>query len=378
MCRQPRVFKLAQNFLLLFLFFRLPFEVLREQLSAERVAHEVTAREAQELKIQAHLSREKKEKETEKEKERNRDGYLSDGQSSQDGERERVRGNRSDDHGQQNLSLSNISTPTAVMPWRTEENRKNIPSSIPRPLEKSKTDLELERHEARLRSVLEEEHRGMQIELMRTGMALESLQQLLKDRDKTTARKERLFLSEKEVLVSEAEQAFRAFQSAKEEVLYLLRERDHTARSLDEFSRQLCDMAGDGEDTDLSASPSSVHLSPSDNSRSRRATPSAEGKSSSMHSSSNSSNSGGDVDDPLTSLGSDAGIGGGIGGLGVHAADWSSINRIDSTEEQRRVKRGEGAIELDGMILSMQGVVNDRKRVRRLCRQQQLSIMALR
>jgi hypothetical protein len=47
-------------------------------------------------------------------------------------------------------------------------------------------------------------------------------------------------------------------------------------------------------------------------------------------------------------------------------------------EEQRRVKRGEGAIELDGMILSMQSVVNDRKRVRRLCRQQQLSIMALR
>ena len=346
--------------------------MLREQLSVERVAHEVTARDAQELKIQAHLLREK-------EKERNRDGNLSDGQSSQDGDRERVRENRSDDHGQQNLSLSNISTPTAVMPWRTEENRKNVTSSIPRPLEKSKANLELERHEARLRSVLEEEHRGMQIELMRTGMALESLQQLLKDRDKTTARKERLFLSEKEVLVSEAEQATRAFQSAKEEVLYLLRERDHTARSLDEFSRQLCDMAGDGEDTDLSSSPSSVHLSPSDNSRSRRATPSAEGKSSSMHSSSNSSRSGGDVDDPLTSLGSDAGIGGGIGGgLGVHAAGWSSINRIDSTEEQRRVKRGEGAIELDGMILSMQGVVNDRKRVRRLCRQQQLSIMALR
>ena len=354
--------------------------MLREQLSAERVAHEVTARVVQELKIQAHLSREKEKQE---DKERNRDGNVSDEQSSQDGERgrerERVRENRSDDHGHQNLSLSGISTPTAVMPWRTEENRKNVTSSVPRPLEKSKADLELERHEARLRSVLEEEHRGMQIELMRTGMALESLQQLLKDRDKTTARKERLFLSEKEVLVSEAEQATRAFQSAKEEVLYLLRERDHTARSLDEFSRQLCDMAGDGDDTDLSASPSSAHQSPSDNSRSKRATPSAEGKSSSMQSSSNSSSSGGDADDPLTSLGSETGIGGGIGGgLGANTSGWSSINRIDSTEEQRRVKRGEGAIELDGMILSMQGVVNDRKRVRRLCRQQQLSIMALR
>ena len=348
--------------------------MLREQLLAERAAHEVTARDAQQLKIQAHLSREH-EKEKEKEREKNRYGNVSDGQSSQDRERE----SRGEEPGQQNLSLSGISTPTAVMPWRTEENKKRVSSSAPRQTEKSRAELEVERHEAHLRRALEEEHTGMQMELMRSGKALESLQQLLKDRDRTSARKERLFLSEKEMLVSEAEQATRAFQSAKEEVLYLLRERDHTARSLDEFSRQLCDMAGDGDETDLSASPLSVHRSPRDLFSSRHATPSAEGKSSGMlcssSSSSSSRSSGGDVDEPLTSFRSKAGVGVGSGvGVSMHRAGWSSMNRIDSTEEQRKVKRGEGAIELDGMILSMQSVVNDRKRVRRLCRQKNLQI----
>lgn len=276
---------------------------------------------------------------------------------------------RGEEPGQQNLSLSGISTPTAAMPWRIEENKKSAKASAPTSMEMSRADVEVERHNAHHRRVLEEEHRDMQMELMRTGRALESLQQLLKDRDKTSARKERLFLTEKEMLVSEAEQATRAFQSAKEEVLYLLRERDHTARSLDEFSRQLCNMAWEGDDADLSVSPPSVRHSPSDRMSTRHATPSAEGKSSGLLSTSTSSSG------SRSGEGSDAGVGIGVS---MHVGGWSSMTRIDSTEEQRRVKRGEGAIELDGMILSMQSVVNDRKRVRRLCRQQQLSIMALR
>lgn len=336
---------------------------MQQQLSYERTAHEATARDAQQLKITAHIARER-------EQARSRDGEVSDGQSSQERERVRDREGRGEEAGQQNLSLSGISTPTAVMPWRTEENRKSATASAPKSME-TRAGVEGERHDAHHRRVLEEEHRDMQMELMRTGRALESLQQLLKDRDKTSARKERLFLTEKETLVSEAEQATRAFQSAKEEVLYLLRERDHTARSLDEFSRQLCNMAWEGDDTDLSISPPSVHRSPSDRMSARHATPSAEGKSSGLLSTSTSSSGSGSGSS--RGEGSDAGV-----GVGMHTGGWSSMTRIDSTEEQRRVKRGEGAIELDGMILSMQSVVNDRKRVRRLCRQQQLSIMALR
>jgi hypothetical protein len=343
---------------------------LQQQLSYERTAHEATARDAQQLKINAHIARER-------ERARSRDGEVSDGQSSREREREmeRDREGRGEETGQQNLSLSGISTPTAVMPWRTEENKKSVTASAPKSTEMSKAGVEGERHDAHHRRVLEEEHRDMQMELMRTGRALESLQQLLKDRDKTSARKERLFLTEKEMLVSEAEQATRAFQSAKEEVLYLLRERDHTARSLDEFSRQLCNMAWEGDDTDLSISPPSVHRSPSDRMSARHATPSAEGKSSGLLSTSTSSSGSGSGSGSSRGEGSDTAVGVGVG---VHAGGWSSMTRIDSTEEQRRVKRGEGAIELDGMILSMQSVVNDRKRVRRLCRQQQLSIMALR
>ena len=346
----------------MFLFFLSLFVALQQQLSYERTAHEATARDAQQLKINAHIARER-------ELARSRDGEVSEGQSSQERERE----SRGEEAGQQNLSLSGISTPTAVMPWRTEENKKST-ASAPKSME-TRAGVEVERHDAHHRRVLEEEHRDMQMELMRTGRALESLQQLLKDRDKTSARKERLFLTEKEMLVSEAEQATRAFQSAKEEVLYLLRERDHTARSLDEFSRQLCNMAWEGDDADLSMSPPSAHRSPSDRMSARHATPSAEGKSSGLLSSSTSSSgsSSGSGSGSSRGEGSDTGV-----GVDMHAGGWSSMTRIDNTEEQRRVKRGEGAIELDGMILSMQSVVNDRKRVRRLCRQQQLSIMALR
>lgn len=88
---------------------------------------------------------------------------------------------------------------------------------------------------------------------------------------------------------------------------------------------------------------------------------------------SSTSSSSGEADDPLTSFDSETGV-----GLSMHGAGavWTSLNSIDSTEEHRKVRRVQGAIELDGMILSMQSVVNDRKRVRRLCRKQQL--MALR
>ena len=68
---------------------------------------------------------------------------------------------------------------------------------------------------------------------------------------------------------------------------------------------------------------------------------------------------------------------GGKDNFNENEAGWKR-QRSRERGKEKNVLESEGAIELDVVIRSMQNVLNDRKRVRRLCRHQQLSIMALR
>ena len=281
------------------------------------------------------------------------------------------------------LSLSELSTPTAVMQWRGEEKKRPSTAASKDRTERdtSEIDRERDRTEGERRRRTEEEHRSMQAELMRTSEALETLQQLLRDRDRTSARKERLFISEKDLLVTEAESATRAFQGAKEEVLYLLRERDYMVKGLDDFSKQLCDLAGE----ELEREPYNGEGSYSPLSHTK--TKGLFSNTQNAHSNSSGSERGTpeSLDPRYVSKG--PGSVGGAGGASSSTVNGnningnnSNINSSSSSSNNRvsRVAESEGAQELDGFIRSMQVVVNDRKRVRRLCRHQQLSIIALR
>ena len=80
--------------------------------------------------------------------------------------------------------------------------------------------------------------------------------------------------------------------------------------------------------------------------------------------------------------GEEKGVNSGSGGRRDRERDSKEKDRESGKESvrerERSVLESESVLELDGVIRSMQNVVNDRKRVRRLCRHQQLSIMALR
>jgi cell division septum initiation protein DivIVA len=354
--------------LIIYRYFNL-YEDLRREFAAGHSALESAVEEAQLYKARA-------------ERERDRDGDygvyvpLSDERQGRGGKG-------------QAPSLSELSTPTAVMHWKGEEKKRpstnagkdrteRNTSEIEREIDRER-DRERDRVEGERRRRTEEEHRSMQAELMRTSEALETLQQLLRDRDKTSARKERLFISEKDLLVSEAENATRAFQGAKEEVLYLLRERDYMVKGLDDFSRQLCDLAG--EELERESYNGDGSYSPLSHMKTKGVFSS---QSQSAHSSSSSGRGTPESQDSryLSKGPGSVGAGGmlnSVNGTNIHGIS-SNNNSSNSSSNCRvnRVAESEGAQELDGFIRSMQVVVNDRKRVRRLCRHQQLSIMALR
>ena len=253
----------------------------------------------------------------------------------------------------QGMSPSEMSMPTAVVDWREgrgdredregKEEKKGVSVT---PSKSAKNDNKKELKMISDRNKMIAEHRSMQEELMRTSDALETLQQLIKDRDKTNTRREKTLLAEKESLLKEAHNATSAYQNAKDEVKHLLRERDYMVRSLNEFSHQLFDLVGENDQSILSPIKDNAGInSPSDIRTASTSTPNATLTSTSSH-----AQAVGETDDNPDNL------------------RYRELYRIET----------DGAVELDGVIRSMQSVVNDRKRVRRLCRHQQLSIMALR
>ena len=121
------------------------------------------------------------------------------------------------------------------------ENDKN--SRMEKEKERENDKIENER-----RRRVEEEHQSMQIELMRTSEALETLQHLLQDRDKSSQRKEKLFIAEKELLLSETDTLNRAVHQGREEMSHLVRERDYMVRRIEEFGRQIADIQGSGSE----------------------------------------------------------------------------------------------------------------------------------
>ena len=324
-------------------------------------------------------------------------------------------------HAVHGMSPSEMSIPTAVMDWRDgregrgdregkgerdergeRDGREKRGIAISPSLKSSKNDNKKELKMISDRNKMIAEHRSMQEELMRTSDALETLQQLIKDRDKTNTRKEKTFLAEKESLIREAKNATTAFQTAKDEVKLLLRERDYMVRSLDEFSRQLYGLAGEEDRSVVSPVKYNTGIdgtvSPSDNTPHTKDT---------RTKNRNNMNSNVNLNINLSAekeTSNRSGIygvsGSGKKERGVYSNDvrTNSTSTATSTSTSSHVSQAiertydspyskgrdlkgyetEGAVELDGVIRSMQSVVNDRKRVRRLCRHQQLSIMALR
>ena len=259
-----------------------------------------------------------------------------------------------------------------------EENKKSSPLTKSRSIKLEKEKIEIEK-----RKRLEYENQNMQDELVRTSEALDTLQQLLRDREKSSLRKAKLFLSEKELLESEIKNMKINITLSDNEVIKLLEEKDYMLRRMDEFGKQLNDLAEGNTDNDGIDFDYFGNLSPETNNSNNKSnsysnnnlynSPDSKMKkkrninmnNSSIKHNENVSNQQAREKDNFT---------------GNKNVQDEARKRERSSERGREksVLESEGAIELDVVIQSMQNVVNDRKRVRRLCRHQQLSIMALR
>ena len=271
-----------------------------------------------------------------------------------------------------------------------EERKRSSPVSKGRAIKLEKEKIEIEK-----RRQLEHEHQSMQRELVRTSEALDTLQQLLRDREKSGLRKEKLFHTEKESLKSEIENMKISVDTADDEISQLLREREYMISRMDEFGKQLKDLTSDEiedennfTDSPIMGDQSTIYFSPNEKMKKRFSSGmgnddncddiifSSRGTVEATNNNINN-NKNNNINNNNKSGNKLSKNPGGKDNFNENEAGWKR-QRSRERGKEKNVLESEGAIELDVVIRSMQNVLNDRKRVRRLCRHQQLSIMALR